>query len=126
MPPNPQLAAIIPGFRPVFTSNDFLVQMAALEAGVGAMVIGRGLGARLRIAALVELDIDLGPIADSTMYLVGAKRMTDVPRVRVVVDAIVAELQPAPLVPWKGEGLQMPLRHLRPWQGATRANTRRI
>ena len=30
------------------------------------------------------------------------------------------------LVPWKGEGLQMSLRHLRSWQGATRANTRRI
>jgi len=26
------------------------------------------------------------------MYLVGAKRMTDVPRVRIVIDAILAEL----------------------------------
>jgi DNA-binding transcriptional LysR family regulator len=92
LPPNPQLAAAIPGFRPVFASNDFLVQLAALEAGVGAMLVGRGLGVRSRISALVELPVDLGPAADTTMYLVGAKRMTDVPRVRVVIDAILAEL----------------------------------
>jgi DNA-binding transcriptional LysR family regulator len=92
LPPNPQLAAAIPGFRPVFTSNDFLVQLAAVEAGVGAMVLGRGLGSRSRIASLVELPVDLGPAADTTMYLVGAKRMVDVPRVRVVIDAIVQEL----------------------------------
>jgi DNA-binding transcriptional LysR family regulator len=94
-PPNPQLAAAIPGFRPVFTSNDFLVQLSALEAGVGAMVVGRGMSARSRIGALVELAIDLGPVADSTMYLVAAKRSVDVPRIRVVIDAILAELRSA-------------------------------
>jgi DNA-binding transcriptional LysR family regulator len=99
LPPNPQLAAAIPGFRPVFASNDFLVQLAALEAGVGAMVVAQGLSARSRIGELVDLGIDLGPAADSTMYVVGAKRMADVPRIRVVTDAILAAITPAPLSP---------------------------
>src|SRR5437868_2915855 len=41
LPPNPQLAARIPGFRPVFASDDYLVQLRAAEAGAGAVVLGR-------------------------------------------------------------------------------------
>ena len=40
LPPNPQLAARIPGFRPVFTSDDFIVQLRAAEAGLGAIFVG--------------------------------------------------------------------------------------
>jgi DNA-binding transcriptional LysR family regulator len=95
LPPNPQLAAAIPGFRPVFTSNDFLVQLAAVEAGVGAMMLGRAFSRRSRIALLTELDLDLGPRADTTLYVVAAKRMVDVPRVRAVARAILAEIDTA-------------------------------
>jgi DNA-binding transcriptional LysR family regulator len=97
-PPNPQLASILgEGFRPVFTSNDYLVQLAALEAGLGAMILGRRVHKLSRIGELVELPFDLGPASLSTFHLVVAKRMVDVPRVRAFVDVLLAELDPAAL-----------------------------
>ena len=44
----------------------------------------------------MSLEIDLGPAARTTFHVVTAKRMADVPRVRAVVDAILAELEPPP------------------------------
>jgi DNA-binding transcriptional LysR family regulator len=94
-PPNPQLAAALgEAFRPVFTSNDFLVQLAAVEAGVGAMLLGRRFHKLSRIGELIELPIDLGPAARSTFHLVVAKRMVDVPKIRALVDALLGELDP--------------------------------
>jgi DNA-binding transcriptional LysR family regulator len=94
-PPNPHLAAALgERFRPVFTSNDYLVQIAAVEAGVGAMVLSRRFHRLSRIGQLVELDVDLGPAARTTLHVVVAKRMIDVPRIRAVVDALLGELDP--------------------------------
>ena len=94
-PPNPQLAAILgEAFRPVFTSNDYLVQLAAVEAGVGAMVLGRRFHRLSRIGQLVELDLDLGAAARTMFHLVVAKRMVDVPRIRAFVDVLLGELDP--------------------------------
>jgi DNA-binding transcriptional LysR family regulator len=92
-PPNPQLAALLgERFRPVFTSNDYLVQLAALQAGVGAMVLGRRFHRLSRVHELVELPIDLGPASRTTFHLVVAKRMVDVPRIRAFVDVLLGEL----------------------------------
>jgi DNA-binding transcriptional LysR family regulator len=94
-PPNPQLAALLgEAFRPVFTSNDYLVQLAAVEAGVGAMVLGRRFHRLSRVDQLVELPIDLGPAGRTTFHLVVAKRMVDVPRIRAFVDVLLGELDP--------------------------------
>lgn len=82
------------GFRPVFTSNDYLVQLAAAEAGVGVMVLGRRFHRMSRIGNFVELNLDLGPSARTTFHLVVAKRMVDVPRIRAVTDALLGELDP--------------------------------
>ncbi len=68
------------------------MQLAAVEAGVGAMVLGRKFHRLSRIDRLVELAVDLGPAARSTFYLVVAKRMVDVPRIRAVVDVLLGEL----------------------------------
>jgi DNA-binding transcriptional LysR family regulator len=90
--PNPELAAAIPDFDPVFTSDSYLVQWRACEAGLGAMVRG---DVRHRFALpsnVVALDIDLGPHARSSIHLVCAKSALGVPRVRAVADLIVAEL----------------------------------
>jgi DNA-binding transcriptional LysR family regulator len=93
--PNPQLrAALGERFHPVFTSNDYLVQIAAVEAGVGAMVLGRKFHRLSRIGHLVELAVDLGPAARTTFHLVVAKRMVDVPRIRAVVEVLLGELTP--------------------------------
>lgn len=95
LPPTRQLKALIPDFRPAFTSDNFLVQWRACEAGLGALVLGE-LRHRFSLPhSLVPLDVDLGPHATATHYVVCAKRSLAVPRVRVVADLIVAELKRA-------------------------------
>ncbi|MBX3185864.1 MAG: LysR family transcriptional regulator [Labilithrix sp.] len=93
LPPNPELTQMIPGFRPVFASDDFLVQLRAAQAGIGAIFLGR---ARHRFSedSLVELDVDVGELRRS-IHLVCAKTALDIPRVRAVADLLVAELERA-------------------------------
>jgi DNA-binding transcriptional LysR family regulator len=93
LPPQPQLAALIPGFEPVFTSDDFLVQLRAAEAGVGAIILERRRARPAAKAPLVELDLDFGGLT-ATSYLVCAKSALAVARVRAVADLLLAELAP--------------------------------
>jgi DNA-binding transcriptional LysR family regulator len=93
VPPNPQLKALIPDFRPAFTSDNYLVQWRACEAGLGAMILGRVRHRFSLPSSLVPLDIDLGPYRESTMHLVCAKSALAVPRVRAVADLILAEFK---------------------------------
>jgi DNA-binding transcriptional LysR family regulator len=89
--PNPQLAKAIPGFRPVFASDDFIVQYRAAEVGLGAIALGRY---RHRFAKreLVELDIDLRPYSGQ-LYLLAARSALAIPRVRAVADLLAAEIR---------------------------------
>ncbi|MBX3212408.1 MAG: LysR family transcriptional regulator [Labilithrix sp.] len=98
--PNPELAKLVPGFRPIFASDDFLVQLRAAEAGIGAIFLGR---ARHRFSAssLVELDVDFGNLKRS-LHLVCAKRALDIPRVRAVADLLARELEKASEPPRSG------------------------
>jgi DNA-binding transcriptional LysR family regulator len=89
--PNPQLAARIPGFRPAFASDDFLVQLRAAEAGAGAILLGRHRSRRALPTPLVEMKLDLGPLR-SSMHLVSARASLAIPRVRAVADLLAAEL----------------------------------
>jgi DNA-binding transcriptional LysR family regulator len=91
VPPNPQLAALVPGFRPVFASDDYLVQLRAAEAGVGAMLLGRARSRRAPQTRLVELKLDFGKLR-SAMHLVCARSSLAIPRVRAVADLLAAEL----------------------------------
>ncbi len=86
--PNPELAALIPNFRPAFASDDFLVQLAAAAAGVGAMFLGRVRHPYSVDRGLCELDLDLGGRGKSATHLVCAKSALDIPRVRAVADLI--------------------------------------
>lgn len=89
--PMPELSALIPGFKPSFASDDFLVQLRAAEAGLGAIFLAR---ARHRFSApssLVELDVDVGEIR-RTLHLVCAKSALEIPRVRAVADLLLDEL----------------------------------
>lgn len=91
---NQELYALIPDFRPAFTSDDLIVQMAACKAGVGAMILPQVLHeyAGLReLHQLQELDIDLGPDAVGSLYLVCHKRHRHLPKVQLVMDYICAE-----------------------------------
>lgn len=89
--PNPELAKMIPGWMPAFASDDFLVQLRAAEAGLGAMFLGRAKH-RYSTSTLVELDVDVGPLRRS-LHLVCARTALDIPRVRAVADVLAAELR---------------------------------
>jgi DNA-binding transcriptional LysR family regulator len=92
LPPNPQLAELMPGYRPAFTSDHILVQLAAAEAGVGAMVLPRLRHRFSRPSALTPLDVDLGAFARGALHLVAARSALDIPRIRLVAQLIEAEL----------------------------------
>ncbi len=89
--PNPELARAIPGFRPAFASDDFLVQLRAADAGLGAIFLGRVEHRFSRAARLVELDLDVGTI-NSTLYLASARSALAIPRVRAVAELLTQEL----------------------------------
>jgi DNA-binding transcriptional LysR family regulator len=99
--PNPQLAAKLPGFRMTFTSDDFLVQTRAAEAGVGALFLARVQHRFSRKTTLEELDLDFGR-ARAGLHLVGTKSALEVSRVRAVADLLVAELAHAEVPPRRG------------------------
>lgn len=85
--PNPELTRLIPGWKPVFASDDFLVQQRACEEGIGALFLGRVRHEFQRETGLVELELDL-PEVPSSFYLVAAKSALQIPRVRAVADRL--------------------------------------
>lgn len=93
-PISQKLNAKIPHFKPAFTSDDFNVLLAACKAGIGAMILPRMLhrfsGLR-EIQKLQELDIELGPDAVSSLYLVCHKRHRTLRKVQLVMDFISKE-----------------------------------
>jgi DNA-binding transcriptional LysR family regulator len=89
--PNPELAARIPDFRPVFTSDDYSVQSAACQAGVGAMILLKTPHRLTRPGELVELKLKLPPELRAPLTIVCHKRMADLPKVRIVVDLLRQE-----------------------------------
>jgi DNA-binding transcriptional LysR family regulator len=92
-PPNPQLAAIIPGFRPSFSCDDFIVQLRAAEAGVGAIFMHKVRHRFNRASELVPLGLDLGPHARSSLHVVCAKSALGVTRIRAVAELLADELR---------------------------------
>ncbi|MBK9034275.1 MAG: LysR family transcriptional regulator [Myxococcales bacterium] len=94
LPPNPQLAARIRGFRPAFASDDFLVQLRAAEAGAGAIFLGRLRSPRALPTPLVELALDTSALR-STLHLIATRAALAIPRVRAVADVLAAELTTA-------------------------------
>lgn len=99
VPPNPQLAAMVPDFTPALSADDFLVMLAAAERGAGAIALPT---ARHRLSArrnLVPLDLDLGPHARGGLHLVCARSALAIPRVRVVAGILERLLLEA--TPWE-------------------------
>jgi DNA-binding transcriptional LysR family regulator len=91
-PPNPQLAELIPNFAPVFASDDFIVQMRAAEAGVGAIFMQKVRHRFNRESQLVPLGLELGQYGKSTVHVVCAKSALGVARIRAVAELVKAEL----------------------------------
>lgn len=92
--PNPELARLIPGWQPVFSSDDYLVQLRAAEVGLGAIFLGRGRH-RFSTSTLVEItSITLPPIQRS-VQLICARTALEIPRVRAVAELLAGELRAA-------------------------------
>ncbi len=89
--PNPELAAKIPEFRPVFTSDDYSVQVAACQAGVGAMVLLKTPHRLERPGELVELKLEAPPRSSPPLAIICHKRLVDLPKVRIVVTLLRQE-----------------------------------
>ncbi len=88
--PNPELAKMIPGFRPSFASDDFIVQVKAAREGLGAIFLGRVQHRFSRELGLVEVPVALPPIRGG-LWIVCAKSSLEVPRVRAVADLLAKE-----------------------------------
>src|SRR5215813_12413012 len=89
--PNPELAARIPDFRPAFTSDDYSVQVAACQAGVGAMILLKTSHRLKRPGELVELRLELPASLRAELAIICHKRIADLPKVRTVVDLLRQE-----------------------------------
>ncbi|MFT5691351.1 MAG: DNA-binding transcriptional LysR family regulator [Oceanicoccus sp.] len=87
--PRPMLEKIIDNFSPVFTSDDYLVQQAAVRSGLGAFITNRRVG--FETTDLVEIDMGI-VLPKSEFYVVCAKSMQQVPRVRVVIEHLASAL----------------------------------
>lgn len=91
LPPNPQLAAAIPGFAPAFAADDFLVQLRAAETGAGALVLTDFVYPRAPPSSLQRIPLDLG-VASARTHLVAARAALAVPRIRAVAELAAREL----------------------------------
>ena len=96
--PYPELAALIPGFRPSFTSDDYVVLLRAAEAGLGAIFLPRLRHRGSSLAHFVEIDAGL-PRLTRTVRLCCARSALDIPRVRAVAALVEAELRDAEELP---------------------------
>jgi DNA-binding transcriptional LysR family regulator len=86
MVPNPQLRAWLPGLKPAFTADNYLVLIEAAEAGVGAIVLADPIVALLHKTNLVPLDILIGEYQKSETHIVAAPSALRLPKVRAVAD----------------------------------------
>lgn len=92
LPPRPELEAMIPNFRPAFASDDYVVQKRACALGMGVLLLPRVRHPFEPDEGLVLVDCDL-PLPETEMFVVCAKSMEHVPRVRAVADALIREFE---------------------------------
>ena len=91
--PRPMLEQAIANFSPVFTSDDYLVQKAAVRAGLGATIVGLPapldgeVEQRLAEEGLVVVPMQV-QLPTSEFYIVCAKSSQQIPRVRAVLAAL--------------------------------------
>ncbi len=91
--PNPQLRALVPDFRPAFAADDYIVQLRAAEAGVGAVFMQKVRHRFNRHSPLVPLGLDLGQHAQGELFVVCAKSALGVARIRAVAELLKEELE---------------------------------
>ena len=93
--PRPTLEGLFDSLKIGFASNDYLTQQRAAECGLGAMILGKVKHRFSPWATLEEIETDLSLNAAHDMYVVCARSMKDVPRLREVFDLLWSELERA-------------------------------
>jgi|ERR1700733_4532324 len=88
---NQALESRIPGFKPAFTSDDFLILIAACRAGVGAMLLGRGMMRRALSQELAEIPMSTALNLHAELFLVAHKRHRLLGKLQPVIAAIREE-----------------------------------
>ena len=99
--PRPMLERLIPNFQPAFTSDNYLVQLAAVKAGLGAFIMD--IPSAIDPSTITPtkktnwpqplMEIDMGiSLPDSEFHFVCAKSLQFVPRVAVVAKAMILML----------------------------------
>jgi DNA-binding transcriptional LysR family regulator len=78
----------IQNFKPVFTANDYNVQIAACCAGLGALALPSSFAQSPLINGLKALDIDLSKLATGELHIVIHKRYQHVDRVMIVAELL--------------------------------------
>lgn len=78
---NSALKNAIPNFKPVFTSDDYNVQLAACCSGVGALLLPEGFEHCPFISSLTALPLEFGEEAMGELHIVAHKRQQLLPRV---------------------------------------------
>lgn len=81
MQSNQALKKAIPDFKPVFTSDDYNVQIAACCSGVGVLVLPEGFEHCTFLSQLIPLPVDLGENNRGECHIVTHKRQMHLPRV---------------------------------------------
>jgi DNA-binding transcriptional LysR family regulator len=88
---NMVLHALIPDFKPAFTSDDYNVQFAACRAGVGAMLMPAAQHRYSHIHGLRALPLYIDPAFVGHLYMVCHKRTAELSPVMAVQRFISAE-----------------------------------
>ena len=91
VPPRPMLEKLIPGFRPVFASDDYLVQKAAVLAGLGVLLMAHPPKNSTMEKDLEEIDMGI-KMPESSFFIVCAKSMRYVPRVSRVATLLIDKI----------------------------------
>ena len=86
------LEELVPGFEPVFSADEILLQVAACQRGLGAMLLPALAHRLIADSGLRPFEVKDFPEARAEIFLVCARSMQHVPRVRAVLDALLAEL----------------------------------
>jgi DNA-binding transcriptional LysR family regulator len=88
LPMNRELQSRVPHFKPAFTSDDFLIMMAACRAGVGALLLARAMMRRALPHDLVPIPLVPALNLDAELFLVAHKRHRQLGKLQPIIAAI--------------------------------------
>jgi DNA-binding transcriptional LysR family regulator len=93
LPLNAELQRLMPGTQHVFTSDDFLVLLAACRAGVGVLPLARAMIRNETMQGLVPIAVDGFPNMVSELFLVAHKRHRHLAKLLPVINLIRSEFE---------------------------------